>query len=84
MIRRAVGTAALVSALAAVPLLAAAPAQAIPACKAGYQCSRTYYSDRTHELPVGGMTRFCDGTVDTWGTTTSFADATQAPCSGEE
>jgi len=80
MIRRVVSTAALASALVAAPLLVAAPASAIPACKAGYQCDRVYYTDATHEEPVGGFTRFCDGSTISWGTTTSFQVTTQARC----
>lgn len=79
MIRRIVSTAALVSALAA-PLLVAAPAQAIPACKAGYQCDRVYYTDATHDVVVGGFTRFCDGSTITWGDTSSFQVTTQSRC----
>jgi hypothetical protein len=77
MIRR---VAALVSALAVAPLLFAAPAQAIPHCKAGYQCDRVWYTDATHELPVGGYTRFCDGSTITWGQTTSYQVTTQVRC----
>jgi hypothetical protein len=76
MIRRV----ALVSALAVAPLLTAAPAQAIPHCKAGYQCDRAYYTDRTHEVLVGGITHFCDGSTTQWGQTTSFQVTTQVKC----
>lgn len=79
-IRRAFSAAVLTTTMAAVPLLVAAPAESIPVCKAGYQCTRTYYTDRTYETPVGGMTKFCDGTVDQWGTTTSYVETTQAQC----
>ncbi len=80
MIRRMFSAAVLTSALAVVPLLAAVPAQSIPVCKAGYQCTRTYYTDQSHEVPVGGMTKFCDGTVDQWGQTTPYVETTQAQC----
>lgn len=80
MIRRVVSTAALVSALAAAPLLVAGPAQAIPMCKAGYQCDRVWYTDATHEVPVGGYTRFCDGSTISWGQTTSYQVTTQVRC----
>jgi hypothetical protein len=77
MVRRVV---ALVSAVVAVPIIVAVPAQSIPACKAGYQCTRTYYTDQTHDVAVGGSTRFCDGTIDEWGTTTRYQVTTQAQC----
>ena len=77
MVRR---VAVLVSALAIAPFLTAAPAQSIPHCKAGYQCSRTYYSDNTYETPVGGWTRFCEGYVDEWGTTTPYQITNQVQC----
>ena len=77
MIRR---LALLVSAVAIAPLLTFVPAEAIPQCLAGYQCSRTYYADNTHGQIVGGYTRFCDGTTDTWGRTTGFVGTSQVPC----
>jgi hypothetical protein len=40
----------------------------------------TYYSDQSHDQVVGGFTRFCDGSVDEWGETTSFQVTTQALC----
>ncbi|MEV0679028.1 DUF6289 family protein [Actinosynnema sp. NPDC050436] len=80
MIRRTIGSAVLVSALTAASLLTAVPAQAIPMCKAGYQCSRTYYSTNAHTSVVGGFTRFCDGSTDTWGQTTRFVLTHQAEC----
>jgi hypothetical protein len=80
MIRRVISTAALASAMVAVPLVAAAPAQSIPVCKSGYQCSRTYYSDNTYDDVVGGYTRFCDGTSNSWGETTPYQTTSQSPC----
>ncbi|GAB1512007.1 DUF6289 family protein [Actinophytocola sp. KF-1] len=77
MVRR---VALLVSALVIAPLLTAVPAQSIPACLAGYQCTRIYYSDITYETPVGGYTRFCDGTTDRWGTTSAYVETMQAQC----
>ena len=77
MVRR---VALLVSALVIAPLITAVPAQSIPKCLAGYQCTRTYYTDNTYETPVGGFTRFCDGTTDTWGITTTYVETTQAQC----
>ena len=80
MIRRVVSAAVLATTLAAIPLVAAAPAQSIPVCKAGYECTRTYYADNSYDLAVGGMTKFCDGTVNQWGRTTIYVETTQAPC----
>lgn len=80
MVRRIISSAALVTALAAVPLVAAGPAQSIPACKSGYQCTRTYYQDNTYTTPIGGFTRFCDGTIDEWGETSRYVETTQAQC----
>lgn len=77
MVRR---VALLVSALVVAPLLTAAPAQSIPKCLSGYQCSRTYYADNTHDTVVGGYTRFCDGSTDEWGVTTSHVETHQAQC----
>lgn len=79
MIRRSLSLVAVASAVAAA-VLTAAPAQAIPACKAGYQCSRTYYADSAWTIPVGGYTRFCDGTTDQWGETSRYVETTQAQC----
>ncbi|WNV86252.1 DUF6289 family protein [Umezawaea sp. Da 62-37] len=80
MTRRLVTALALVLATAGVPLVSAGSAQAIPACKAGYQCTTTYYASVDHELPVGGTTKFCDGSVDTWGSTSRYPVVTQAKC----
>jgi hypothetical protein len=80
MIRRVASTAALVFALVGTSILAATPAQAIPVCKAGFQCDRVYYTNATHDVPVVGFTRFCDGSTISWGTTTSFQVTTQAQC----
>jgi len=77
MIRR---LALLVTAVALAPLLSVAQADALPVCLAGYQCSRTYYADSTSSQIVGGWTKFCDGTTDTWGTTTRYVSTSQVPC----
>ncbi|MFI6761636.1 DUF6289 family protein [Micromonospora sp. NPDC050417] len=58
----------------------ASPAQAIPVCKSGYQCTYTYYSSATFETVVGGRTKFCDGTVDSFGTTTRWLEMVSAQC----
>ncbi|PRY32458.1 DUF6289 family protein [Umezawaea tangerina] len=80
MTRRLATALSLVLATAVVPLVSAGTAQALPACKSGYQCTTTFYSSADRELPVGGTTRFCDGTVDTWGSFTRYATVTQAKC----
>jgi Family of unknown function (DUF6289) len=80
MIRRIASTAMLMSALVVASTLVASPAQAIPVCKSGFECDRVYYTDATHDVPVGGFTRFCDGSTTSWGTTTRFQVTTQAEC----
>jgi Family of unknown function (DUF6289) len=80
VVRKLMSTVVLVGALATTPVLLATPAQSIPACKVGYQCSRTYYESSTSDVVVGGFTRFCDGTTDSWGTTTPYQVTTQSPC----
>ena len=80
MTRRLVSALALVLAATGIPLAAAGSAQAIPACKSGYQCTRTYYATVGAEEPIGGWTRFCDGSTDTWGTTSGHVVVTQARC----
>lgn len=80
MTRRLVSTLALVLATTGIPLVAAGSAQAIPACKASYQCTRTYYATADRELPVGGVTNFCDGSIDSWGKTSRYIEVTQAKC----
>jgi hypothetical protein len=83
MIRRIVSSAVLASALVAAPLLVAAPAQSIPLCKAGYQCERTYYSDNTFDTVVGQNVRFCDGSIEVWGTTTRWLITSQIQCQSD-
>ncbi|MGW0436636.1 DUF6289 family protein [Micromonospora sp. NPDC003197] len=65
---------------AAVVLGPVTPAQAIPACGSGYQCTYTYYSSNTYETVVGGRTLFCDGTSDTFGSTSRWLRFTTAQC----
>ncbi|GAB3137329.1 hypothetical protein GCM10027290_02880 [Micromonospora sonneratiae] len=79
-LRRRVAVAATVGAGLAVMLGPVTPAQAIPSCKYGYQCTYTYYSSASMETVVGGHTRFCDGTTDTFGTTSRWLQFTTAKC----
>jgi len=80
MPRRLVRALALVFAAATISALAPAAAQAIPACKANYQCTHTYYATADRDLPIGGWTRFCDNTVDSWGSSSRYIEVTQARC----
>ena len=80
MTRRLASALALVLAATGIPLVATGSAQAIPMCKSGYQCTRTYYATPGAEFPVGGWTRFCDGSTDTWGTTKGYIVVTQVRC----
>ncbi len=80
MPRRLVSTLALVLAAACLPALSPATAQAIPICKANHQCTHTYYATADRELPIGGWTRFCDNSVDSWGSTSRYIEVTQARC----
>jgi len=59
---------------------AATPAMAIPACRAGYQCTYTWYTDAGKTTVSGGMTSFCDGTLDRFGTQTSYLTFSTAQC----
>ena len=81
MPRRLISTLALVLAATGIPVATAGSAQAIPACKAGYQCTQTYYTTIDHEVAVGGTTRFCDGSTDSWGVHGRYTVVTQAKCS---
>ncbi|MFD0559004.1 hypothetical protein FB566_4960 [Stackebrandtia endophytica] len=79
--KRAVYAAVAASAIAtSFAVAAATPAMAIPACRDGYQCTYTWYTDADKTSVSGGMTIFCDGTQDRFGTQTSYLTFSTAQC----
>jgi hypothetical protein len=82
MLRNVLLAAALLAGTTATMAVSAGPAVSIPICKANYQCTTTYYADVQHTQVNGGITRFCDGTTDSFGRLTGYAVVTQAPCGG--
>ncbi|RKR92052.1 hypothetical protein BDK92_6484 [Micromonospora pisi] len=80
MLRRTFAMVAAAAGVATALVGPASPAQAIPVCKAGYQCTYIYYSSATFETVVGGRTRFCDGTTDSFGITTRWLELASAQC----
>jgi hypothetical protein len=79
--RRVLYTALAATALTGTLTFAAAtPAAAIPMCRDGYQCNYIWFTDAERETVSGGMTVFCDGTSDNFGSSTQYLQFTTVRC----
>ncbi|MFK3985158.1 DUF6289 family protein [Micromonospora sp. NPDC050397] len=79
-IRRSLAALAVAAGAATALVGPASPAAAIPACKSGYQCTYLYFSSASYETIIGGRTNFCDGTSDSFGTTSRWLEFSSAKC----